>query len=194
MNNLGSSRIRRLIPVIIAFIMIFMLAGMPLRGKLQEEQSWRADLNRNGIEEDYFLCRKQITICEDGKTIWQSPADWQVEQAIIEDVNNDGSQELVLLLWKQGNYGSSRPFWANKEDTIWSSHLFVYTLIGERAKQIWCSSALSPPLYNLQIITDPASGDNYLSAREGKLWSSATVHFKWDNWGFTYSEPVLSAP
>jgi len=53
-------------------------------------------------------------------------------------------------------------------------------------KQVWCSSAINPPIKNLQISTDPQDGKNYLTAREDKSGFHDPIHLKWDDWGFTY--------
>ncbi len=161
-------------------------------GRNEADQEWTADLNNNGIVEYYSLHNQQITISEDHSIIWQSPETWQVEQVVIGDVTNDGHPELVFLLWKQGSYGASKPFWMKSEDTAWTNHLYVYSLVGEHVKPLWCSSALNHPVHDLQVLSDPQETENYLTARENRwnltLGPQATIHLKWDDWGFTVSQ------
>lgn len=185
MNRTLSSRTKYLTIVIIVAIITFTSAMLLPGQDSQEKQIWSADLNNNQINEEYILYQERVTVCEGGNTIWQSPGEWQVDQAIIGDVTNDGNQELVLLLWKPGSFGPSRPFWVKGEDKAWSNHLFVYTLAGNHFKQVWCSSALNPPLQDLQIVYDPG-GQNYLTAREEPYAVRNTVRLKWDEWGFIY--------
>lgn len=181
MNKIWSYR-----PLILIIITAVLLAAIACGYKNDKSQVWQADLNNNGIDENYSLYRQQVTVQEGSETIWQSPKDWQIGQILIGDVTNDGCQELVLLLWKHGSYGPSKPVWAEGEDTALSNHLFVYSLIEDHLKQVWCSSAISEPLCDLQIITDPQDGQNYLTARKNKFGPRDTVYLKWDEWGFTY--------
>lgn len=164
-------------------LLAFLTLSGGQNGKMAEQE---ADLNHNGIPEDYMLQHHQITVWEGGKTIWQSPQAWQVDQIVIGDVTNNGCEEMVFLLWKEGSYGPSRPFWQNGEDTVWSNHLFLYSLVGDQFKQVWCSSALSPPLQDLLIAPDPQTGENCLTARESKFGLPDFIRLKWDDWGFTY--------
>ena len=180
--NSRTDRAKLLVSVIIGIIIVMLMFW---GGKPEERQALQADLNHNGIKEDYALYRQHVLVSEDGKTIWQSPEAWQVDQMVIGDVTNDGSQELVLLLWKQGSYGSARPFWVTGEDTVWTNHLFVYALVGDHLKTVWCSSAISQPLTGLQIVADSQNG-NYLAARKNRFGFNDTIHLKWNDWGFEF--------
>ena len=161
-------------------------------GNNEVGHEWTADLNNNGIVEYYSLNKHQIKISEDRKIIWQSPKTWQVEQIVVGDVTNDGQQELVFLLWKEGSYGASKPFWMKTEDTAWSNHLYVYSLVGDHIKPVWCSSALRKPLRDLQIVSDPQDGKNYLTGREYKwkltIGTQNDLLLKWNDWGFTVGQ------
>ncbi|MBR5421793.1 MAG: hypothetical protein IK115_11660 [Lachnospiraceae bacterium] len=64
-----------------------------------------------------------------------------VQDALLLDLDRDGEEELVLLLWKRGRYGPYRPFWVEKDEAGWSQHLFLYELPAEEPpKSKWCSS------------------------------------------------------
>ncbi len=187
MNDIAGNRLKPIL--LIGISLFFVILAMAWIEKEAAPREWRADLNDNGIEERYFLHNHQITVSENQRTLWQSPPAWEVEQIVVGDATNDGREELLFLLRKEGSYGSSRPFWRTGADRIWSSHLFVYSLQGEKLRPVWCSSALDRPLYDLQIAADPADGQNYLTAREKqwgfKLGPRPRLRLKWDGWGFT---------
>lgn len=182
MNSVRRDRSKLLVRIIMGAIVLMLMFCV---GKPEERQELQADLNYNGIKEDYSLYQHHVLVCEDGKTIWQSPEAWQVDQIVIGDVTNDGNQELVLLLWKQGSYGPVQPFWVTGDDVAWTNHLFVYALVGDHLKTVWCSSSLSQTLTGLQIIADSQNG-NYLAARKNRFGFNNTIYLKWNDWGFEF--------
>ena len=48
--------------------------------------------------------------------IWKTPADWQVQDVLVMDIDRDQQEELVLLIWKHGSYGRHLPVWEKKND------------------------------------------------------------------------------
>lgn len=42
--------------------------------------------------------------------LWHTPWDWSVQDVLCDDINRDGKEELVLLVWKHGSYGKHLPF------------------------------------------------------------------------------------
>ena len=64
---------------------------------------------------------------QDGATtLWRSETALRVQDFLTLDIDRDGETELVLLVWRRGNYGPSKPFWVRRNDTNWSQHLFIY--------------------------------------------------------------------
>lgn len=76
--------------------------------------------------------------------IWQSEAAWHVQDFLTCDIDRDGSTELLLLVWRRGNYGPSKPFWVKRNDTNWSQHIFIYNRQGDTFVPQWMSSQLRP--------------------------------------------------
>lgn len=75
------------------------------------------------------LNRKSVNITYDNNIIWTSPDDVKVQQVLSCDIDNDSEDELILLCWKKGHFGSHKPFWLAEEsveDDEWSQHIFVY--------------------------------------------------------------------
>lgn len=129
------------------------------------------------------LNHRRVEIVYDNSVIWTSPQDIKVQNAISCDVDGDGADELVLLCWKIGRFGASRPFWVEEDEKTWSQHIFVYTYNGDTVKPKWMSSyigvdvaAISATKQHL-LLTDP---DGTMSS-----WI-------WDSWGFTKEDTDIS--
>lgn len=89
------------------------------------------------------LAQGRFTAAGDSN-LWQSEAAWHVQDFLTCDIDRDGSTELLLLVWRRGNYGPSKPFWVKRNDTNWSQHIFIYNRQGETFVPQWMSSQLRP--------------------------------------------------
>ena len=74
-------------------------------------------------------------------------ASWLVQDALNFDINGDGTDEWILLVWKRGSYGPHRPTWVKRDEIGFSQHIFIYTdrSGGDGAEDwhaIWMSSTL----------------------------------------------------
>ena len=79
------------------------------------------------------------------KVFWKTQADWFVQDIVIKDIDRDGEEEMILLVWKHGNYGNHMPFWVKKNDKALKQHIFIYKYDEKREKRvraIWMSSQL----------------------------------------------------
>lgn len=135
----------------------------------------------------------QVTVICDDSVIWTSPKELRVQQILFGDADNDREEELILLCWKIGRFGESRPFWVEKDERKWSQHLYLYKCGQEKVKPRWMSSYIgqnvtevsvkreeredSPGSRNRLFLTDPA----------GKVSS-----WIWTSWGFTKEETEVS--
>ncbi len=68
---------------------------------------------------------------------------WLLQQAVSFDIDGNGEEEQILLLWKKGSYGGKMPTWVRHNDRGFSQHIFIYTPEEGEWKPIWMSSALS---------------------------------------------------
>jgi hypothetical protein len=59
-----------------------------------------ADLNGDGQLENLILENGETHIEQHGQAAWSSPAEWQVTQAQIGDLDRDGQPEVDLLVWR----------------------------------------------------------------------------------------------
>ena len=53
-------------------------------------------------------------VCDDS-VIWDSPKELKVQQILFGDVDHNQEEELLLLCWKIGRYGESKPFWVEQD-------------------------------------------------------------------------------
>lgn len=168
------------------------------------------DLDLDGIHEEYCLYRNQITVREGRKIIWRTPKSWSVTSFNLGDPDNDGSPNLIMSLWKEGNFGDVAPFWQAGKDVSYKNHLFVYKLVDSKAeidtenwpennifKPVWCSSNLDRPIHSFAVEDVDSDGLVELVVREGQYRRKrgecytldtagelATTVWQWNQWGF----------
>ncbi len=188
------------------FVLVLILLTIPLfSGADDSAPQYRAvgDLDGNGRTEDYFLADAVLTVKEGTRLLWKSPTDYRVDSFVLGDIDNDGRDNLVISLWKEGSFGEIRPFWHTGEDTGYKNHLFVYALQEDTFKPVWCSSNLDRPILTFAIRDVNGDGLNELIAEEGEYHKVAveryaaysdgnvrTAVWQWQEWGFSLQEPI----
>jgi poly-gamma-glutamate synthesis protein (capsule biosynthesis protein) len=149
------------------------------------------DLNSNGINELYQLKEGVLKISEDEELIWQSPDEWWVDNFVLADINSDGEVNINLSLWKVGSFGSSKPFWLEKNDMSIKNHFFVLRLEDNQVSQVWGSSNLSDPNCEFIIADINSDGQNELLVTEGYYQEDLNCKgqylaiWSWNGWGFS---------
>lgn len=154
------------------------------------------------------LKRKSVSIIYNNSITWTSPDDIMVQQVLSCDIDNDSEDELILLCWKKGHFGSHKPFWMDEkddEDEEWSQHIFVYEygydidISDETEMKKISESGIMPASapgeirpkwmssYIGQDVAEIASNGKeaphcrlLLTAPDGQVSS-----WVWDSWGFT---------
>ncbi|MCM1191918.1 MAG: CapA family protein [Butyrivibrio sp.] len=125
---------------------------------------------------------------ENETLIWTSSEGVLVQKVLSADIDNDSREELILLCWKIGRYGKSRPFWVEKDEKKWSQHLFVYEYDRGEIKPQWMSSYLGKDLADVSLYRRADSRNRLLFtdlAGETSCW-------RWDSWGFTLEDAAVS--
>ena len=51
---------------------------------------------------------------------------WLVQDAVCFDIDGNGNDEWILLVWKRGSYGPHRPTWVKHDEIGFSQHIFIY--------------------------------------------------------------------
>ncbi|WP_242832369.1 hypothetical protein [Desulfosporosinus orientis] len=189
--------------VILAVIGFSGFVGFPASGGNDFPVQAAADLDGDGITEEYSLVDHCLTVREGDEELWRSPRDWRVDTLALGDADNDGTLNMVITLWKKGSFGALKPFWLTGEDTGYKNHLFVYGLKDKTMKQAWCSSDLDQPIISLTIRDWDGDGLNELVVEEGQYRridgeeytlnthsQVRTTVWRWDEWGFGLISPL----
>lgn len=137
---------------------------------------------------EIILRHRTVKVIYDNSVMWTSPKDIKVQDAMSCDIDGDGADELILLCWKIGRFGSSRPFWVEEDEEIWSQHIFVYSYSGDMIKPKWMSSYIGMDVAEISA-TDYSGVQNHLLLTDttGKMSS-----WIWDSWGFTKEDTDIS--
>ena len=118
---------------------------------------------------------RRITVRDggkDGKVVWRTQGDWFVQNFIIKDIDQDGSEEMILLVWKHGSYGKHMPFWEKKNDVELRQHIYIYKYDEKRdskIRAIWMSSQI---MYDIVSISSGEKSYLNVSDRTGntRVW------------------------
>lgn len=156
------------------------LQADPLPG-FSVEKTLRDNLNDNRRGEEYRLKGGVLLVEEDGFPLWESPANWWVQDAFTADIDGNRRRELVLSLWKSGG---------NPRDAV-RNHLFIYGFEGGQLQPLWQSEALEQPLCELAIADLDADGRDEIVTLEGtysddaSCGASAVAVWTWNEGAFT---------
>lgn len=139
-----------------------------------------------------------VSICDSPavEPLWQSPSEWQVEQAFFSDLNQDNTRELALLVWRpfkpwpvdQFLPSGGRINSFHDEDDR-SCHLILIKVEDESFREIWAGSAMASPLHSLVAADLDGDGMQELAAVEysynDKNRTGSLVVWRWNGFGFS---------
>lgn len=135
-----------------------------------------------------LVSNKSVQITYEDVVVFTSPDGVKVQSALLCDMDNDQKEELILLCWKKGRFGTYKPFWVEKDEKKWSQHIFVYEFEQEKVKPKWMSSYIGQEVKELSA--------NGKSAPYSRIWltdvEGKTSSYRWDVWGFTKEETQAS--
>lgn len=134
------------------------------------------------------LVGKKVEIRCNDMVIWTSQKGVKVQKVLSCDIDNDQMDELILLCWKVGRYGSHKPFWVEEDERKWSQHIFVYEYDNETIRPKWMSSYIGQDVTDMAVGSAPDSLNRlFLTDQNGEISC-----FIWDSWGFTKEERTVS--
>ena len=199
-------------------------------GQTDEPPAWAtfsdaqltADLDGDGADEAIELRERCLVVragraggARDGDVLLETPEDWQVSDVLVADFDGDGMFELVFLLWRHGNFGSSRPFWLSAEadgaagtasDELLTQHLFMYRWRADRPSSmpagsddgrsgrlypVWMSSRLGVKAARIELAAAPDASTASALRRPRLRITSAdgdVTLWEWLSWGFVLVE------
>lgn len=137
----------------------------------------------DGTSVSLALAKARFTATDGSSPAWESEPGWHVQDYLTMDIDRDDAAELLLLVWRRGNYGPSRPFWVKHNDTQWSQHIFIYDRRDGIFVPQWMSSQLRPKVVRWAV----ASTDElFILTPDGDktLW-------QWGQWGLVRTDTPL---
>ena len=139
----------------------------------------------------------RITDCQNKTDVikWQSPQSWKVTEAISADLNRDGKNELVMVVWRPHKVWPIDSFLpaggriADFHDRSGlSCHLILVGWDGDNNRELWAGSSLIDPVFAIRAVDLDNDGYQELVALEGKydnknVSGNLTV-WDWSGFGF----------
>lgn len=137
-----------------------------------------------GEPEEITLERRTVTVFDQGEAVWQSDREIRVQDVLWGDIDHDGAKELMLLCWKRGRYGDSRPFWVKEDEKSWSQHIYLYDWTDGEIRPIWMASDIG-----MDAVSWSFDDSSRLVITDRNGTQSA---WDWLSWGLSKLEPSLS--
>jgi len=148
-----------------------------------------ANLDNDRTQESYFLRDGQLWIFEGVNQIWKSQDNWWIDDFFLADSNHDGIIDMNMSVWREGDFGSSKPFWIDENDMSIKNHFFVFDIKADRIIPVWQSSNLENP--NREFCFDDIDNDGKqeLVVIEGTYENDGAFGeyiavWRWNSWGF----------
>lgn len=152
-----------------------------------------------GSSQDCFETGGQaikIVDCQNMSAIkWQSPDKWKVTEAISADLNRDGSNELVMVVWREHKTWPIDSFLPSggriadfHDRNGLSCHLILVGWDGEKYRELWAGSSLIDPVFSIRAADLDQDGKQELVSLEGKYDNRNTTGnltvWDWSGFGF----------
>lgn len=157
----------------------------------QKQKSEEHNINNNETQETYTLEHGVLSVIENDATVFKTTSTWWVDDFALADVDQDQEIDLMFSVWKEGDFGSSKPFWVKENDMSVKNHFFVYEFKNNEWKPKWQSSNLEKPNCEFAVADIDADTKNDLVVIEGNYddWPVCKGEYiaiwKWNGWGFS---------
>ncbi len=158
-------------------------------------RAFGADVTGDGLPDRSLVGDRRFVLWTGGgdgqEAAFSSPDEWLVSDGRVADLDGDGLPEVVLLVWRAANFGSSRPFWVEEpaEAEELTQHIFVLGWQEGGLRPRWMSSKTGTEIAAMDLDGD---GRLVLTDRGG-----ARTWWRWGSWGFVLedeaAEPVGQA-
>ncbi len=143
-----------------------------------------ASLYAQPLSGEIELKHKSVRITHNDSLIWASPDNLKIQQVLSCDIDHDREEELILLCWKRGRYGSYRPFWVKEDEKQWSQHIFVYEYQQGEIAPKWMSSYLGQDVAHMDFAPGSSSATNQEirnSVADDPAWNHSAGSHSTDN-------------
>ena len=174
------------------------LATRPMPGLgHRPPQPMAADLDGDGQAEVLEVESGRASLRRETVTVWSSPAEWEVRQARLTDLDQDEAVEIALLIWRDfepwpidAYIPSPGRIAAFHDSAGRSCHLILIGWQRGRFAELWAGSALARPLAAFEAVDVDADGSQELAALEGRYddpdgRARTVTVWAWNGFGFT---------
>ena len=156
------------------------------------EKKELADLNHDAIDEEYSLKSGRLVARQGDDILWQTSETWWVEDFVVGDSNHDDQAELVISLWRSGDFNSANSFWPSRQSEGQTVRQFLLVLQSDANgfKPFWVSEALEAPQCSLSLKDVDGDGYQELVSVTGDYQTSPLCVpqqvsvWRWSSWGF----------
>lgn len=165
---------------------------LPVGPELRTDQA-SAELCLQTVDQRVIVSTCNSPVVE---PLWQSPSDWEVEQAFFSDLNLDNERELALLIWRPFEpwpvdrflpSGGRISSFHDEDDR--SCHLILVNIEDGSFRELWAGSALAAPIHSLVAADLDGDGRQELAAVEysynDKKRTGSLVVWRWNGFGFS---------
>lgn len=215
--------LRKFIPLfMLSLVILLQTSPVPLRamelgphglvrvpfptGTIPVDPPSKGDFNQSGSSESLELANGRLTIFSGSESVWKSPISWTVVQAEITDLNQDGTPEAALLVWRPfqawpvdqwlPHGGRISDFHDDKGN---SCHIILIGWRGSQFGELWAGSALAEPVKSFaaadlngdhvqELVTLEGTYTSPASLPEipaGSVSAHAIKVWEWNGFGFT---------
>lgn len=116
-----------------------------------------------------------------GAVCCETTPEWTVADAFVTDIDRDGDDEVILLVWKIGSFGKYKPFWREDEpDRELTEHIFIFDWDSTRSDPLvpkWMSSDIK--IKAQDVFPDEARRIHIITpSGDETVWA-------WESWGLS---------
>jgi poly-gamma-glutamate synthesis protein (capsule biosynthesis protein) len=142
--------------------------------------SGEIDLTGDGRPELVRRAAEQVTVYDQGTTVWQSPPEWRVVDLALGDPNDDGRSEMLLAVWRPDPNGHER------------SQPYIVGYRGGRYRLLWGGRPVVKPISEVALGDVDGDGAQELIVLEDAEEGRSVAVWRWQGWSFSLvwrSEP-----
>lgn len=156
----------------VIFVLFARLSEVRAEDSIPGYVKWEnRNINKNNVEA--VLKNKSLDLFYDEKLLWKSPAEYQIQDVLVEDIDRDGRDELLLLCYRRGRYGTRKPFWIDKDNNQWYQHIYIFNIDKNGISQKWLASELGFEAVSWKY------EDGYLDITDTNNEESSWMWIKW---------------
>lgn len=124
------------------------------------------------------LNNKEVNCEYNDVKIWKSDDGVKVSDMLYCDIDGDDVNEIILLCWKKGKYGKHKPLWVERDESLWSQHIYIYNYDLNKNAVVpkWMASDIG-----FEVCEWEYTEDNMLMLVDSK--TKEVSFWRWSGWG-----------